>query len=162
MLTQEEIRRVFSYKDGKLFWNIKPGPKIRLGSEAGSPSERYWHIKYKGKSYKRSILIWLYHNERKPEVVEHKDTNKTNDRIENLRPATQQQNMFNRGSCKNSSSIYKGVSKNNGRGKPWKAEARVGGKHYYLGLHETEIEAAKAYDKFTKDIHGEYGVRNVK
>lgn len=161
MLTQEEIRRVFSYKDGKLFWNIRPGPKIKLGSEAGSQSDRYWKIKYKNKSYSRSVLVWLYHNDYRPRVVEHRDTNKNNDKIENLRPATQQQNMFNRGANKGSTSEYKGVSKNKSRGKPWKAEARVGGKYYYLGLHETEIEAAKAYDKFTENVHGEYGVKNV-
>ena len=161
MLTQEEIRRVFSYKDGKLFWNIKPGPKIKLGQEAGSASDRYWMIKYKNKSYKRSRLIWLYHNDTLPTIVDHKDTNKFNDKIANLREATQQQNMFNRGSNSGSTSKYKGVSRNKGRGKPWKAEARVSGKHYYLGLFECEEEAARAYDDFTAPIHKQYGVKNV-
>ena len=45
-----------------------------------------------------------------------------------------------------SSSKYRGVYRNKGKSKPWKAEIRIDGKMKYLGYHATEEEAARAYD----------------
>ena len=47
-------------------------------------------------------------------------------------------------SQRNSTTGYKGVSKN---GKRFKAERRMGGKVYYIGTFDTAVEAAVAYAK---------------
>ena len=80
---------------------------------------------------------------------------KNDNRIENLREATIQQNSFNRKSLVGSASDYKGVTWHK-RHKKWQAQHRYKGKTCYLGLYETEAEAAEAYRKATEHLHKDY------
>ncbi|WP_185827013.1 AP2 domain-containing protein [Edaphobacter aggregans] len=58
-------------------------------------------------------------------------------------------------------SRYKGVSGiDPWHTKQWAAHIRVNGVMKWLGRHMTEIEAAKAYDKVAKELHGEYAYLN--
>ena len=52
------------------------------------------------------------------------------------------------------SSVYKGVYKS---GKKWMAKI----KSIYLGTFETELEAAKMYDKWAKMLYGTFAHINV-
>jgi hypothetical protein len=76
-------------------------------------------------------------------IPEHKNNNGLDNRRSNLRSATQQQNMWNRKGQKNTSSVYKGVTK---RKEKWEASIKIEGKYKYLGLFEKESEAATAYN----------------
>ena len=42
----------------------------------------------------------------------------------------------------------------------WCASGCKFGKGHYLGIYKTEIEAAKAYDSWAKEAHGEYANLN--
>jgi hypothetical protein len=57
-------------------------------------------------------------------------------------------------------SKYRGVSRNSGRGKPWKANIRYDGKQHSLGSFEDEEEAARAYDRAAKVHKGEVAQLN--
>ena len=115
----------------------------------------------RGKDYLEHRLIWLYHYGEWPKGdLDHKNGIPDDNRIKNLRECTHQQNMLNKKSKEGSTSKYKGVSCYRPSNK-WRAAYSYKNKIYYLGLYETELEAAAAYDKATEHLHGEYQVKNV-
>ena len=157
-ITQELLKEHFEYRDGHLWW-IKPRARssVKIGQQFGSClSSGYMIGGLKGKSYYEHRLIWLYHYGKSPEQhIDHINGVKDDNRIENLREATSQQNNFNRKPNSNSTSNYKGVCWHKQR-KKWLAQHRYKGKLYYLGLYETEEEAAEAYRKATEHLHKEF------
>ena len=112
------------------------------------------------KRYKEHKLIWLYHYGEWPNGnLDHINTIPDDNRIENLREATHQQNMFNRGSHKNTTSIYKGVHwcKSN---KKWRAAYKFNGKTIRVGDYDCEESAHKAYVEAVKDHQKEFLYRS--
>ena len=85
--------------------------------------------------------------------IDHIDLNPLNNCRENIRIATQSENLCNQKKRKNTSSIYKGVvyCKPN---KNWQAQIRSKRKIYYLGSFNDEKEAAKAYNIAAQKFHG--------
>lgn len=96
MLTHKQVRELFYYKDGQLFWNVNSGPSIVKDKLVGSKnSEGYLQVKYGGHTYKVHRLIYMLHYDDAPEKVDHRDTDRLNNDIGNLRAATSAQNMQN-------------------------------------------------------------------
>lgn len=93
-------------------------------------------------------------------VTDHINHNGLDNRKENLRFATRGQNQQNRRAGKNSSSQYLGVSWIN-QHQLWQAMIRHNGKRYYLGSFTCEHQAALAYNKKAKELHGEFANLNV-
>lgn len=92
--------------------------------------------------------------------VDHIDGDRLNNRRSNLRVVTLQQNVRNRKRNINSSSKYKGVSRH-GQSPKWRARIRLNGKGFYLGLFDTEEEAALAYNTAAVRLHAEAASLNV-
>lgn len=91
--------------------------------------------------------------------VDHIDGNGLNNQLYNLRAATHSDNLCNRGAVKNSRSKYKGVGWVTSH-KMWRAQIQKDKMITPLGYFKNEIEAAKAYDKAAKEIHGEFANLN--
>ena len=88
--------------------------------------------------------------------VDHRDGNGLNNRRDNLRVATGQQNRQNtRTRCDNSSG-FKGVAWHKNRGK-WLAHIGVGGRRLHLGYFETPEDAHAAYCNASTRLHGDFG-----
>ena len=98
MLTQEEVKNIFYYDDGKLYWKNPPNVnKYLKNREAGSYTEKgYKVVNINKKRYRIHHIIFLYHHGYLPnQFIDHIDNNKTNNKIENLRECTASQNRWN-------------------------------------------------------------------
>lgn len=87
--------------------------------------------------------------------VDHRDLDGLNNRKRNLRVATRAQNNTNQGLRKDSKSGFKGVSWDQG-GK-WRARIRG---LQQIGMFDSPIEAARAYDSTARAVFGEFARTN--
>ncbi len=107
-----------------------------------------------------SILMHrLILNAKPDELSDHKNHNGLDNRRENIRLCTQQQNCMNRKSRINTSSIYKGVYWHK-RERRWRAQVKLNNKSFHLGYFYSEIFAAGVYDKKAKELFGEFARLN--
>ncbi len=115
------------------------------------------------KETKKSTVVSMSHMVLKlPKgmCADHIDHNTLDNRVTNLRPATNSQNLWNSPKRKlNSTSIYKGVSWNK-KGHYWHVELQANNVVYNLGRYAHEKTAAKQYDKLAKLVHGEFACLN--
>lgn len=79
--------------------------------------------------------------------VDHIDGDSLNNRRDNLRPCSNQQNQFNSKKQVGTLSKYKGVSMQTNRPRPYKAYIQIDGVGKHLGCFFTEVEAALAYNE---------------
>jgi hypothetical protein len=169
------VSQCFIYQDGKLFWrtdrpreHFKTDRAWRIfnarfaGKEAGSlrfyqhANEERWAV---GLSYKlilRSILVWAFFHHQWPTLdIDHKDHNPLNDRIENLRPATESQNAGNMVRPSNNTSGHKGVYWDYANSR-WRAKIQVNGKTIHIGRFNTKEEAYAARCREAKKYFGDF------
>lgn len=154
-ITKEFLYDQYHYENGKLY---KTG-YLHIGHvEVGwfDKSAGYHRIQIGGETWMLYRLIWIWHFGEIPKgmTIDHKDHDKTNNRIENLRLATRsEQNKFQR-KRKGCSSQYIGV---HWRERAKKFEVYVNTytdgvkKSKYLGSYTDEIIAAKVRDKYIED-----------
>lgn len=96
VLTPDNVREVFDYNEetGQLIWKVDSNKNNLKGSVAGNcpPTQRYSRLCY-GTGHSVHIVIWLWHHREWPtDTIDHKDGNKLNNRIGNLRVMTSQDN----------------------------------------------------------------------
>ena len=101
---------------------------------------------------------WVDNAEEK-RCVDHRDGDRTNNHIENLRYATHSENSRNAKNRTDGLSVYKGVSYHT-QAKKWKAAFGMNGKRIYLGLFGSEREAAEAYNAAAGEHYGEFARLN--
>jgi hypothetical protein len=155
-ITKERLHELFEYRDGALYWKIRPAQVVQIGDRAGSAivgSRRYRQVRIDRKNYSEHRLIYLMFNGSLPAVIDHIDCDPNNNRIENLRPCTNQENGRNRrGSC---ASGVKGVGWHKYR-KQWVVQLNVNGKNTHFGYF-TNIKEAERMAKFVRHLfHGEF------
>jgi len=148
-VTQEELHELFYYRDGKLFNNRYRGRQARKDEEAGGNSgykDEYKKVGIRGYYYKTHRLVWVFHYGDIPTElqVDHINGNKFDNRIENLRLVTAQENLFNRKA--------KGYYWETARGQ-WNARIGINGVKMFLGRFDTEVEARTAYLKAKAELH---------
>jgi hypothetical protein len=112
----------------------------------------------------RSIAMHNYIIDVPPGLwVDHANGDRLDNRKENLRLATPQQNARNRSkTSRKKSSVYRGVSWNKTRTsyKKWNARINAGHGNINLGYFAEESEAAKAYDEAARRYFGEFAKVN--
>ena len=155
-MTLEKLKELFYYENGYLIWKIDRSDKVKKGKIAGCLKKNgYISIRYNEKTYLAHRLIYFYHNEYLPKFIDHINNNRSDNKIENLRECTIQQNMQNR--VKYGNHKYKGVYKSN---KKFKVQIMDNSKLIYLGTYKTEEEAAIVYNNIAKNLYGEFAYIN--
>lgn len=92
-------------------------------------------------------------------VVDHIDGNGLNNRRSNLRLCTRMQNSRNRRKNRDSTTEFKGVWRDKRTGRCY-AQIRFKGKNLYVGVFDTAIEAARAYDRKALELFAEFAHLN--
>lgn len=156
--TQEHLKALVNYdpETGVFTWRERKG-KMAAGSAAGTtrPDGRHM-IGIDGRRYLSSRLAWLYvHGELPPSDVDHKDRDRGNDRISNLRKATRTQNNAN-GKPR---VRFRGVSRHM-TSRLWRARIKIDGKETRLGYFVDPEDAARAYDAAARKAFGEFARTN--
>ncbi len=138
---------------GSIRWR-ESGTGRRMNQEAGTVnSDGYRQIGIDNILHYAHHLIWLYTTGRYPEdQIDHIDRNPSNNRIDNLRELTNQEQQFNRSMTYNKEEPM-GVSFCSGRKRPYKARISTDGNQVYLGHYKTPEEAHNAYLNVKKQHH---------
>lgn len=116
-----------------------------------------WHLAGKGyvESRINKKLVKLHQFVTGRKFIDHRDQDPLNNRKNNLRRATQSQQLMNQKS--HSETGFRGVEKHN---KKYAARIKAENKRYFLGTFETKKEAAIAYNKGALKYHGEFACLN--
>jgi len=161
VITQEEVKRRFEYKEGKLYWRISPSNNVKVGDRAGyvQKKRKYSSIRAGGEQYFEHRLIFLYFHGYVPKYLDHISDKLTREgikdnHIENLQPITNGANL-QKSTKTRGSSEYRGVYWNQ-RETKFHSQAYLDNKRIHLGYYDNEVEAAFAYDQFVIKHFGKH------
>lgn len=154
-ITQALCIQLFEYRDGCLYWK-RGNTRRKAGDKAGCLDKKgYVQVKIFRKPYKAHRIIFLMSHGWLPRFIDHIDGNPANNRVENLRACTQQQNVFNSSMRSTNTSGYIGVSWDKSANK-WRASVRVGNKTTVVGRFDTAEIASEERTRAAKMLHGEF------
>jgi hypothetical protein len=158
-LTAERLRELLIYapETGRFYWRASRG-SAAAGTEAGNADrDGYRVICIAGVRHFAHRLAWLHvHGEHPSREIDHRNGNRADNRIANLRESSRVQNARN--ATRRNPSGFKGVRRNR---RKWRAEICVNGRRIYLGNYSTAEQAAEAYDKAARLYHGEFARTNA-
>ena len=145
------------FDTGVLFWK-KSSKSITKGAVAGTvKSHGYRLVNFRRKSYPVHRIIWLLHSgiDPYPYLIDHVNGVRHDNRIKNLRLATNAENTRNQKLHPLNTSGYKGVSYIKRSGK-WDARIKKDYVQHCLGVYDTKEEAYAAYCEAAHRLHGEF------
>ena len=149
--TRAELAETFAYNPDTGIFTWRCGKKE--GAVAGGlRTDGYLRIKYRGREYACHRVAWLFMTGEWPQILDHRDMNKTNNSWGNLREATPTENNANTVA---KGDLGKGVTFHRQAGR-YQAQIKCKGKNHYLGLFSSVAEANAAYARAAKVLFGEY------
>jgi hypothetical protein len=144
-LTTEEIRTTWDYRDGELWWKERKNGRM-MDRPAGSFASKYRQIEFNGRLYQMHRLIWLWHDKELVDglVIDHIDSNRFNNRIENLQQISPGDNVRRSEYVKNPKGgvYFHKVSQK------WRAKVCRNYKDIHLGLFQTREEAVECLENY--------------
>lgn len=158
-ISHERLKEMLVYdpETGIFTWRIRVSYSVLAGMVAGfvHPSG-YRVIRIQRRTYKASRLAWFYVNGAWPNPsVDHRNRIKLDDRIGNLREATQAQQSSNIGVSKRNKCGIKGVFWL-ACDRVWIAAIQRNKIKRRLGRFQTKEEAAAAYRAAVAEADGEF------
>jgi len=149
MITQARVKELFDYNPttGELTRRVTVRAWAQAGSLAGTfDSQGYRQVGIDGRKYRAHRLVWLLvHGELPSSLIDHINGQRDDNRLSNLRLATNSDNQHNIGCKRHSRSGVKGVYWHKAR-QQWAAEIRINGHKTFLGLFPDVPSAAAALE----------------
>ena len=147
-MNKDLLHELFDYEDGQLINKFTRNSRAVKGKIAGCKKARgYTNVCINSKHYLLHRLIWIYHNGDIKDglLIDHINCDKSDNRIENLRLVTHQENNLNNPNAK-------GYTHQKGKNR-WNAFIGLNGKQKYLGSFDKEKDARQAYLKAKSNYH---------
>ena len=168
IISHEELLELLDYnpETGEFRWRVNGRKRKKgklAGSKGGGRNGQYLRVKINYVAYYAHILAWFYVHGYWPEnQIDHWDGDTVNNRIKNLREATNQQNQGNRKLNENNTSGYKGVVwfTNDQGWSAWASRIWVNGRMLNLGYFDSKEDAALCYNEAALGYFGEYARLN--
>jgi hypothetical protein len=138
-------------------WKKSPSRNAPINSSVGCIFKGYLVIGFKGNTYAAHRIFWLLHNCVDPGsmIVDHIDGNKLNNKVSNLRLATDSENQMNRSVTVRSKSGIKGVCWDPYAEK-YKAFIKHNNKAIHIGLFTTQEKAFEARQAKEVELFGSF------
>ncbi len=158
-LTLEQVREFLEYDpvSGLFKWRKRTSNRISVGDVAGvKAGNGYIYIALHDRRLLAHRVAWFYVTGKWPEEqLDHINRDRADNRLVNLRPASQSQNSCNGVLRSTNKSGYRGVSWEK-RKKKWQARIVKDRKQYLLGYFATKESAYDAYLEAASRLHGEF------
>lgn len=118
----------------------------------GICSQGYFRVKVGGVTVKGHRLAWFITFGELPEMIDHVNGVKNDNRLSNLRKASNSENQMNRANpCANNQTGHLGVNFNKLANK-YAARVQNNGKRVHVGYFDTPEDAAKAYNQAKSEL----------
>jgi len=143
-------------------WNERYANKSSGWKATNASGYQRWNVQVSYNDKKNTLLcsriIFLLHNGYLTEgkEIDHVDGNSLNNKKNNLRELTRDQNQHNAKLQKKNKSGVKGVSWD-AKSKKWRVIITANKKRYNFGLYEKLEDAIKVAIEARKKLHGEFG-----
>lgn len=155
-LTAARLRELLHYdpETGVFTWRVFRCGRAMPGAVAGRKSGGYWCINIDGKTFKASRLAWLYVTGEYPtNVVDHRDTDRLNNRWANLRDIPQPHNLQNQRQAQSDNILgVLGVTRH-AKNNKFQARITLNSKTRSLGYFHTAELAHAAYLEAKRRLH---------
>jgi hypothetical protein len=154
-MKQVELRKHFSYlKSGHLKCKTQRGTIVHPGKiiYGSLNSHGYLQFGFLKRIEKLHRAIYIWHHGPIRGCIDHKNCNKQDNRIENLRDVTRMQNHWNTLKRKTNTSGIKGLSRHKGQ---WFVKVYANGKSKCFSRNNKK-EALRLLYKLRKEMHGNY------
>jgi hypothetical protein len=152
-MTQDELKAKFILRDDGVFVNRTNGRAVGNTDKDGYTTIAF-NVRGKTKTHKAHRLVWLwYFGEMPAGQLDHINRVKDDNRIENLRLASAEQNMSNRQKMRNNTTGYKGVFRT---GKKFHGAVQANKKRHWIAPQDTAEQAFVKLQQLRIELHGEY------
>ena len=151
-ISQIELKELLDYNQetGVFTWRVSKSGNKGIGSIAGTNWNGYNQIKVNCKKYLTHRLAWLYVHGEWPNVIDHINGIKDDNRIENLRNVTCRENQQNLTIHRNGNLLGTTYDINL---KKWRSQIHIKGYNVRLGSFDTKELAHKAYLNKLKELN---------
>jgi hypothetical protein len=154
--SQERLNELLEYSPdtGVVKWKHHPNRTDLIGTVVSRKNGRHGYLvcSVDGNKYGLHRIIYKMMTGKEPEIIDHANGIRDDNRWHNLRSVSNQENNFNTGLMKNNQTGEAGVFYHEKQDR-YHANVRIGGKSHHLGSFKT-IEEAKAARQAANKILG--------
>lgn len=158
MINFDDLNPLLAYDcdTGEFVWRVSRG-RVTVGERAGWVTKGRRYIRALDRVLLASRVAWLLETGAWPNgEIDHRNTDKLDDRFANLREATRSQNEANKGKSSHNTTGFKGVTTDKRRAKPYVAKIQKDGRVFYVGYFSSAEEAHAARCATIEKYHGEF------